>query len=270
MAYDTPITEQLPGAVTSNKAINTSVDIPVNNTRAFAETVNQGFKDLIDNDVTLQANKIDGYHGGSYRLKQNALIAIQPEYTVGTTPNQRFQIEVPTKMVGNSISRTGGFISESWTHLASPNNGSITAMGHVNSCAQTIIFTASAWSNQHTFTLKFLNDGAMYSDYVGKRITIISEFFLNANEEYICNLDLYSNEADYNSASGAKQRNTLSFKPGITNFSFITIPNFNLTPTKLKLLPLGITYVENGTGPNFTPTPNEFKFNMGDVDNLYP
>lgn len=101
MAYDTKVTQDITGMVYGDKVVSQITKGPVGDTRAFVETVNDGMQLLINNDATLNSNKLDCYHGGNYVLKSGAYIDIDAPSVASY-----MSLKLPLKIVNDGEDET--------------------------------------------------------------------------------------------------------------------------------------------------------------------
>lgn len=211
MAYNTIVTQNI---YASGDNLSSSVKAPVGDTRAFVETINQGLKQLIDNDIALNQRKIDGKNGGQTVLISGGNIDIY-----GTDNTSQSRIGIPLRIQNNG-STTFGAIHEAAPVLIAPTEViSYQDIGHLTSLPKysEVIISGS------TARAKIVNIYANESFNLGKEVTFFTNSYEDCNMQVI--LRIYDNLADYNGKTGTNMcQNNIHFgAAGFSSVSFITL-----------------------------------------------
>jgi hypothetical protein len=190
MAYDTIVTDTVNG--TDIKDINTSVEVPVNNTRAFAETVITGLTQLINNDVTIQANMLDGYHGGSYIPKESILLIDDGD------SRSEFKTGIPLRFITQSGQDSRGLIKNDIVALNL--SGTVYSLGAIGTLKER--YEIDTFYSGGTKEIKiYCPDN--YTNFIGKEVVFYLKdpsFGIGVGDMLVY-IYIYDNITDYNSHS---------------------------------------------------------------------
>lgn len=241
-------TQTIQGIVQST--ISSTVEGPVDGYRAYAATVNTGLESLIDNDVTLNFNKIDGKYGGLYTPTNTIEIN-------GTNGN-KLHLGTPISFKRDIPTSTRGFVKSELIIIDIPNNTStevnpnILPLGHINCLYDSLVFQAlpAVQNHTHWYVIKVLNDGYSYSNYIGKTIKL----FLNRNwssGQLNIKIRMFDNQTAYNNNSTSYSENFVQFGMYNCMAEFQTLPmhvslnndrnDFAVTGSRLMLVPTYFT-----------------------------
>jgi hypothetical protein len=216
MAYDTIVTQNLLGE--NIEVFNNSIKAPVGNTRAYVETVNQGLKQLIDNDVTLQTNKLDAIKGGSYTMDQEVEITLNPNALSGASNHLNLNIPVfintdyDNLKLGGLHQEIGTRITPSTSLLSEIEVGSVYAMKR---------YYAVTPPSDGTARGKLFKVFSATTTAKGKEVTFYAEDYDTAGTDVTIEIRFYWDYDSYEATASTKYtRNKI--KMGNTGFRTVT------------------------------------------------